>query len=132
VRFYWLILGILGVWRTTHLLHAEDGPWDLLARLRRSLGNGFLGQLLDCFYCSSLWIAVPFAWAIGQSWRERILLWPALSGASALLQRATTPGGAGPLDSAAPVMYTEDKEPGNVLRQDPDSGLSEKGVLPPS
>jgi hypothetical protein len=102
MRFYWLILGILGVWRITHLLHAEDGPWNLLVKLRLSLGSGFAGQILDCFYCLSLWIAVPFAWVIGESWKERLLLWPALSGAAVLLQRATSP-------TPAPI-YEEDKE----------------------
>ena len=47
MRFYDLILGILGVWRITHLLQAEDGPWDLVVQLRRALGNRFWGRLLD-------------------------------------------------------------------------------------
>jgi hypothetical protein len=121
VRFYWFILGILGVWRITHLLHAEDGPRNSLVKLRRLLGNGFLGQLLDCFYCLSLWIALPFAWVLGQSWGEGLVLWPALSGAAALLQRATMSA-----DSASPAMYLEDKEPSDVLRQESDSRLSDK------
>jgi hypothetical protein len=105
MRFYWLILGILGVWRITHLLHAEDGPWNLLVKLRQSLGTGFAGQVLDCFYCLSLWTAAPFAWAVGQTWQERLFLWPALSGAAVLLQRATTP------ESTPAAIYQEDKEP---------------------
>jgi hypothetical protein len=125
MRLYWLLLGILGVWRITHLLHAEDGPWDLLVRFRGLLGSGFLGQLLDCFYCLSLWISVPFAWILGQSWTEGLLLWPALSGAAALLQRATTSP-----DSTPPAMYLEDKEPSDVLRQESDSRLSDKSGLP--
>ena len=104
MRFYWLILGILGVWRVTHLLNAEDGPWNLLVRLRRSLGSGFVGELLDCFYCLSIWIAIPFSWVIGQSWKERLFLWPALSGAAILLQRATTKSEAVP-----PAVYLEEK-----------------------
>jgi len=28
-------LAVLGVWRVTHLLNAEDGAWELLAHLRR-------------------------------------------------------------------------------------------------
>ena len=113
MRFYWLILAILGVWRITHLLHAEDGPWNLTARFRRSLGDGMLGHLLDCFYCLSLWVAVPFAWVIGQSWKERLLLWPALSGAAILLQRTTAP----PVPTPA-AIYIEDseKEADDVLR----------------
>lgn len=90
MKFYWLALGILGVWRITHLLHAEDGPWEILARMRRAAGRGFWACLLDCFYCLSLWIAIPFAYCIGAGWKERLLLWPALSGAAILLERANT------------------------------------------
>ena len=41
MSYYWLVLGSLCVWRVTHLLHAEDGPWDLVVRLRRLAGAGF-------------------------------------------------------------------------------------------
>lgn len=82
-------LTALAVWRITHLLAAEDGPGGLLARLRRLAGQGFWGELLDCFYCSSVWIALPFALWLGRGWSEVLLLWPALSGAAVLLERAT-------------------------------------------
>jgi len=101
--FYELTLGTLCVWRITHLLNAEDGPWDLLARLRRGVGEGFWGGLLDCFYCLSLWVALPFAGLLGASWRARLLLWPALSAAAILLERLT-----GRKAVAAPVYYAED------------------------
>src|SRR2546430_11578163 len=55
------VLAVLAVWRLTHLLVAEDGPFQAIAWLRRTAGHGFWGSLLDCFYCLSLWIAVPFA-----------------------------------------------------------------------
>ncbi len=87
--FYGLILGALAVWRITHLLHSEDGPWDAIACLRRLAGKSIFGKLLDCFYCLSIWLAVPFAWYLGDSWKHRLLLWPALSGAAILLERAT-------------------------------------------
>lgn len=51
-------LSLLCVWRITHLLQAEDGPWDLLVRFRRMAGSGFVGELLDCFYCLSLWVTL--------------------------------------------------------------------------
>ncbi len=43
----------LAVWRLTHLLHAEDGPFDVFVRLRRGAGEGFFGKLLDCFHCDA-------------------------------------------------------------------------------
>ena len=89
MRAYWVALGILAVWRATHLLNAEDGPADLLVRFRRLAGAGFWGKLLDCFYCLSLWVAAPFAVWLAQGWRHGLLLWLALSGAAILLERMT-------------------------------------------
>jgi Protein of unknown function (DUF1360) len=84
---YGLVLGVLATWRVTHLLQAEDGPADLVVRLRRAAGEGFLGSLLDCFYCLSLWIAAPFALFLGATWAERAMLWLAFSGGASLLER---------------------------------------------
>ena len=95
--WYRLALGALCVWRVTHLVQAEDGPWDIVVRLRRAAGNGMLGRLLDCFYCTSVWVAVPFAMILGDGWGERILMIPALSAAAILAERATTRPAAPPV-----------------------------------
>jgi hypothetical protein len=89
LRFYWLTVGVLATWRITHLLQAEDGPWSLVVRIRRAAGKSFWGGLLDCFYCLSVWIAAPIAYLIGSDWLEKALMWPALSGAAILLEKAT-------------------------------------------
>ncbi|NUO79365.1 DUF1360 domain-containing protein [candidate division KSB1 bacterium] len=104
MKFYWLVLGVLSVWRITHLLHAEDGPWDLLARLREELGASVAGKLLDCFYCLSLWLAAPLAFLLGESVKERLWLWPALSAGAILLERLQTRA-----QHAPPALYFEDK-----------------------
>jgi len=114
--FYWLILGVLALWRVTHLLHAEHGPKGSIAGLRRAVGEGFWADLLDCFYCLSLALALPLALIIGEGFWERLILWPALSGGAILLERATAP----------PLLYTEDpsdldQETDHVLRQGQDS-----------
>ena len=82
-----LIFAVLAVWRLTHLLTTEDGPFDIVARLRRLSGSSFFGKLLDCFYCLSLWVAAPFALLSQRAWQDRLLLWLALSGAAILLNR---------------------------------------------
>src|SRR5258708_36255267 len=82
MRWYEFMLGALAVWRLTHLLTCEDGPFDWIARLRSRVG-----VLMDCFYCLSLWIAAPFAALLSSSWREGLILWPALSGAAILVNR---------------------------------------------
>jgi hypothetical protein len=89
MQFYWFVLGTLCVWRVTHLFQAEDGPGDVFVKLRQLAGVGFFGKLLDCFYCLSVWIAVPFALMIGSNWKEWLYLWLALSSGAILLERAT-------------------------------------------
>jgi hypothetical protein len=81
------ILSVLAVWRVTHLLHVEDGPFDIFQRVRVTAGTGLFGKVLDCFYCLSLWVAVPFALLQAASWLERGVLWLALSAAAILVQR---------------------------------------------
>jgi len=108
--FYRLVLSILAVWRITHLLFAEDGPWDIVIRIRIWVGSGLWGQLLDCFYCLSVWIAAPIAFFAGKKIDERILLWPALSAGAILLERIT---GQGHLDSSD--FYQGDGDFENVM-----------------
>ena len=111
MHIYFLLVGILGVWRVTHLLTQELGPGEILAKARRLAGQGFVGQLLECFYCASLWVAAPFALLLEVSWKDRVLLWLALSGAAILLERLSVerhPSGRG--------FYIEEPEEEHVLR----------------
>jgi hypothetical protein len=104
---YRLLLGSLCVWRITHLFQAEDGPGDVIVRIRRAAGEGFLGTVLDCFYCLSLWVALPIAWLIGHELIERVILWLAFSGAACLLERGT--GGSVSTNPSTPKAdYDED------------------------
>lgn len=93
-----VLVGLLATWRVTHLLQAEDGPWDLSLRLRRAAGDGFFGRMLDCFYCLSLWISAAIATVIARDLAEGVLLWLALSGGASVLERALP----------AEARYTED------------------------
>jgi hypothetical protein len=112
VRAYWFTLSVLCVWRTTHLLQAEDGPGDLLVRLRRIAGSGFAGKLLDCFYCLSLWVAAPLAYFVPDSRLERLLWWPALSAGAILLERLSSTRRD---DMPARYFEDEDKETPDAL-----------------
>lgn len=81
------ILSILVTWRVTHLLASEDGPADLIVRVRARLGNGLAGKLMDCFQCLSLWVALPLAFFVSRRPLDLLLTWLALSGAACLLER---------------------------------------------
>jgi len=84
IRF---VLAALATWRVTHLLASEDGPADIIFRLRRWLGQGWLGSLMDCFNCLSLWIAVPAAFFLSRQPIVWVMSWLALSGTACLLER---------------------------------------------
>ncbi len=86
-----LAAGILATWRVTHLIVAEDGPWNVVARLRQRAGAGVLGQLMDCFYCASVWVAMPIAPWIAEEWADRVVVWLALSGGAIVIDRALPP-----------------------------------------
>lgn len=81
------VVAVLATWRLTHLFSKEDGPADLLVRMRSALGSGILGQLLDCFYCLSLWVAAPISFFVGKGALEIGMIWLSLSGAACLLER---------------------------------------------
>lgn len=114
-QFYWLIIGVLCTWRMTHLIAKEDGPWGIIARLRRLAGKGFWGDLMDCFYCLSIWIALVFAAVVGTGWRAGILLTLAFSAGAALVEDRSA-------KRATPAPLFFEHNPGGnddvVLRQD--------------
>jgi hypothetical protein len=81
------VLAVLATWRVTHVLANEDGPADLIVRLRSRLGDSLAGQMMDCFNCLSLWIAAPAAIFVTRSPLDWLFAWLAVSGAACLLQR---------------------------------------------
>jgi len=81
------VLALLATWRVTHLLASEDGPADIIFRIRASMGQSIFGKLMDCFNCLSLWIAALAAIFVSRGWLEWILCWLALSGGACLLER---------------------------------------------
>jgi hypothetical protein len=80
---------VIVVWRLTHIICAEDGPFDLIFKLRKLLGNSFFGKLMDCFYCLSIWIGLLCALYEGDQIMEIIILTLFYSGASLLLEKLT-------------------------------------------
>lgn len=92
-----LIIAGLATWRLSSLLVHEDGPWDIMLRLRhwaRADGDevsGVIALALQCIWCVSVWVApVMLALALMP------LLWvvPAIMAVSAvaiLVERAARP-----------------------------------------
>jgi hypothetical protein len=109
-------LAVLATWRITHLLAHEDGPGDIIARLRLRLGHGFWGRLLDCFYCLSLWVAAASATLARPPAADWPLWWLGCSGAACLLERLA------PRPSVVDLSHLLD-QPGQAHQGDFDHGL---------
>jgi hypothetical protein len=104
------VLAALATWRVTHLLANEDGPADLVVKLRSALGDSLVGKLMDCFKCLSLWIAAPAALFVTRTPLNWLMVWLALSGAACLLQRfAPEPA------EAQPIQQTSEGDVRHVL-----------------
>jgi len=100
------IVAALATWRLTHLLVSEDGPGNVVVRVRRRLGDGALGRAMDCFWCLSIWIAIPAALFVTRQPLELVPTWLALSGVACLLERA------GEAVTASPAQDATERQPG--------------------
>ena len=90
ITWFRLVVAAFAVWRLTHLLATEDGPWDVILWIRRKLGTTNWGKMMDCFNCLSLWISIPSAFFVVDGVPDRFAAWLALSGAACLANRLGT------------------------------------------
>ena len=84
---YRFLLAVLATWRVTHLITREDGPAEMIYRMRRRMGPGFWGQLMDCFLCFSLVVAAAMAFFVASRPVAWVVSWLAISGGACLLER---------------------------------------------
>jgi hypothetical protein len=85
--WFQFVVCVLATWRLAHLLALEDGPFDVVVRLRRWVGDGWFGQTMDCPYCLSIWIAPPLALLLADTLTGWVIAWWAISGGASLLER---------------------------------------------
>jgi hypothetical protein len=86
-----LTIAVLATWRVARLIAHEDGPFDVIVRLRARAGEGVLGRLMDCPYCLSLWIAAQFAFWLGRTGLECLAAWLAISGGASVIECLAEP-----------------------------------------
>jgi hypothetical protein len=80
------VIAVLATWRLARLVAREDGPFEIIVKLRMRAADGFAGQLMDCPYCLSLWLAAPFAFALADSAGAWVAAWLAISGGASLVE----------------------------------------------
>ena len=83
-----LLVAVLATWRLSHLIAREDGPFDLVLRVRAELGDSLAGRAMDCPYCLSLWLAAPFAFLLADRLAPWVAAWLAVSGGACVIEAA--------------------------------------------
>ncbi len=86
---FWSLFAVcaLATWRVAHLVAREDGPADLVFRLRLAAGRTLVGRAMDCFHCVALWAAAPLALVVADSAATWLAAWLGLAGAASLADR---------------------------------------------
>lgn len=79
------LMASLAVYRVSRMITDEEGPFSVFAKLRgRYPPDTWIGRGLECIMCVSVWVALPFALALGKEWP---LTWPALSAVTVLIRK---------------------------------------------
>jgi hypothetical protein len=88
-----LVVAVLATWRLSALLVLEDGPFDVFLNFRMFVGvyalgddmrpKTFLGKLLECVWCTSVWAGV--ATFVISLTSFKYLLWPFAISAGAVI-----------------------------------------------
>jgi len=86
------VVAVLATWRVAHLVAREDGPFDVIVRLRTRANDSIIGRLMDCPHCVGLWVAMPFAcWLIATP-GQFVVAWLGIAGGASLAERLTEHG----------------------------------------
>lgn len=86
------IVATLATWRIAALFTREDGPYAIFSRLRGDATVRGPRRVLQCLYCTSVWVAAPLAGFVAPWSVRSIVIWLGLSGGACLLDRATPRG----------------------------------------
>ena len=86
------VVAVLATWRVAHLVAREDGPFDVIVRLRTRAGDSIVGRLMDCPHCLGLWVAMPFAWWLAATPDWWVPAWLGVAGGASLAERLVERG----------------------------------------
>ncbi len=84
-----MIVDVLIVWRLTHLINIEDGPYKVFFNFKvwlKKKRHNFLFEMFQCFLCLSVWVGWAIAMLEFRSHSNPFAYGIALSGAAILLQ----------------------------------------------
>ena len=94
----WFIIISLAVWRFTHMLQNEQGPANIITKFRDFITKKDGDEFEDpdslwtqgflCFYCLSMWVAIPAAIFLSHNLIEFFGYWFGISAAAIFINLA--------------------------------------------
>ncbi len=74
-RLILILLSALATWRVGYFIINEDGPFDIMDRIRifvgvkyattgQPYGHNIFSKLISCFYCLSVWLSFGIWWLV--------------------------------------------------------------------
>lgn len=86
------LLALLGIYRLSHMIAMEDGPFDVFAGLRDRAGQrDWVGRGLHCPLCISFWLALSMSGWLALAdlmlWQLFWLVWLGIAGGCLVLHR---------------------------------------------
>jgi len=80
-----LVLSVLAVYRISHMLTREDGPFDIFIGFRHRIGqHNWIGRGMNCVLCVSFWLSALTGFVPG--W---LLLWFGIAGAVTFIHKVS-------------------------------------------
>lgn len=75
------VLLCLAVWRITHMIVREEGPFSIFQKMREPFAgqSTWIGRGLHCMFCVSYWLSAIAA-VFAQNIRDGVLYWHAVAG----------------------------------------------------
>lgn len=86
IQFGEFIIVTLGVYRLSHIIVREDGPFDIFVHLRSWIGRpdrNWIAKGFNCILCVSFWLAGLVSLLLGLNW----VMWLGIAGGVQLIDR---------------------------------------------
>lgn len=89
-----LLIGPIVIWRMTHMMQEENGPFAVFARIRAFIAShtsdrvGGVNEGYNCFKCLSVWLSMLYAVGLSDSFAQWVAITFFLSGIAIFLNLA--------------------------------------------
>lgn len=84
-----IILIILGVFRISHLIVYEMGPFDIFSKLRglivKNIKTAWIVEGFNCVLCISFWLSAIGAFFVSFDFSDYFIRWFGIAGAVAII-----------------------------------------------